>query len=217
MNFDNSQVNPETDVRQQMTSFYQSPMNAYGSSIVQLTNPENEIVKMELVFRGKMIDAQGNVKDIGHSVMNEEGILAVTGTVQSIVNQVTILSNLDKHNVKNIMSFFIYTIVKDLMLNETRYSIGKIEKNVEIDVPIRYSDGTIQYMKKNMVVIYHDRAARDKVLQIALSTAFICVKRGFEGDDKRFWKGTQHENIVKMEGGGQSTKGIGSFLNFWKK
>ena len=194
-----SALNP--NVNQQMASFYNSPMGAYGSSIMHLTNPEQEIYKMELLFKGQVMDNNGTVRQVSYPLMNERGILAITGQVQAIVNQVTIMSNLSQDNLENVMKYqFIYTLVKDLMLNEISYQIGIREEVLQ--------DGSVYY--------YYDKAARDKVLAIALETAFICAKRAYEGDDKRFWKGTQHENIVRTEGGG-ANKGISSILSFWKK
>jgi hypothetical protein len=105
------------------SSPYSSPQHNFGSSIILLTNPENEIYKMELTFRGQQLDLDGNPVDVGEPLMNEKGIASVIGTVQSVVNQVTVMSNLSKQEVPALMDFLGDTLAKDLMVNRVTYNI----------------------------------------------------------------------------------------------
>lgn len=102
---------------------FMSPMQQYGSSILQLTNPENEILKMELTFRSQILDKDGNVIQVGEPLMNDEGVSSIIGQVQSIVNQVAVMSNFEVKDLPKLIDFLGDTIAKDLMMNKIRYNI----------------------------------------------------------------------------------------------
>jgi len=104
-------------------SSFQSPMHGYGSSIILLTNPENELYKMELALRGMIMDKDGKPHSVGDPLMNDEGINSVMGQTQAIVNQITIMSNLTKYEVPMMIDFLGDTIAKDLMVNREKYHI----------------------------------------------------------------------------------------------
>ena len=102
---------------------YQSPMSQYGGSILILTNPENELHKMELTLRNIYEDAEGNQKLVGDPLLNDKGINSVMGLVQTIVNQVTVMSDLKEREIPMLIDFLADTLAKDLMLNRVNYEI----------------------------------------------------------------------------------------------
>jgi hypothetical protein len=59
-------------------------------------------------------------------------------------------------------------------------------------------------------------SARDKIFFTVVSTSYICMRRAFEGDDKKFWKGSQQEITTRHEGL-QSKGGLISKLSGWGK
>ena len=146
-----------TETQQQRQTAFMSPLNQYGSSILHLTNPEGEIYKMELTFRSQILDDEGNPKQIGEPLMNEEGIASVVGQVQSIVSQVTIMSNFKDKDIPLLIDFLGDTLSKDLMMNKIAYDI-------------------------------RSGSARDKIYFIALSTAYVALKRALDNGERRFWK-----------------------------
>ena len=101
-------------------------MTAYGSSIIYLTNPDGELRKAELTYRSQYEDANGKVHQMGEPLMNERGITSVIGQMQSLVNQVTIMSNLEEKEIQSLIMMFANTIIKDLMINRTRYDIKRM-------------------------------------------------------------------------------------------
>lgn len=113
----------EQQPTQVRSSPYASPMHQYGSAIIMMTNPENELHKMELTFRSVKLDDQGNPHPTGDPLMNDYGVSSVIGTIQSLVNQVSIMSNLDKQNISNLIDFIGDTLAKDLMMNTKKYGI----------------------------------------------------------------------------------------------
>lgn len=142
---------------------FSSPQNNYGSSITVLTNPENDLYKMELALRNMMLDKDGNPKKVGEPLLNEDGVSSVVGQVQAIVNQTTVMSNFEKsQQIEMLVDFLGDTLAKDLMVNREFYGINS-------------------------------KSARDKIYYITLTSAYICMKRAFMEGEKRFWKGSQQE------------------------
>lgn len=102
---------------------YQSPMYNHGGSILILTDPEDELYKMELTLRSMRLDQKGQPVVAGEPLLNELGVGSVLGQVQSIVNQVTVMSNLSEAEVRLLIDFLGDTLAKDLMLNRVKYDI----------------------------------------------------------------------------------------------
>ena len=102
---------------------YMSPMHQFAGSIEKLTNPEGELDKMELTFRNVRINAEGMMVSAGQPLMNDYGINSVIGTVQSLVNQITVMSNLNKQEIPMLIDFLGDTLARDLMINRVPYGI----------------------------------------------------------------------------------------------
>jgi len=109
--------------QQARAAAFMSPMQQYGSSILQLTNPDQELLKMELTFRAQILNEDGKAKQIGQPLLNDEGISSVIGQVQSVVNQVTIMSNFQEKDIPMLIDFLGDTLSKDLMMNRKAYEI----------------------------------------------------------------------------------------------
>jgi len=152
---------------------YRSPNQGFDSNMFYLTNPDNEIYKMELLFRGKALNEKNEEVQIGEPLMNEVGVARIVGIVQAgIVNQVTIMGNLNaKSEVPSIMMALADTLITDLMVNRHRYGIK-------------------------------DKSARTSILFTALVKSFIAMKRSTEEgmSDKKFWRGSQHEIVSRVQG-----------------
>lgn len=156
-----------------------NPQQQYGSSITVLTNPENELYKMELALRNMMLDREGNPKPVGEPLMNELGISSVMGQVQAIVNQTTVMSNFDRRDEVILLTDYLAdTLAKDLMVNRHTYNIS------------------------------NDGASRSKIYFIATSSAYICLKRAFSEGERRFWKGTEQNIRQTIESAGSTKPGF---------
>ena len=164
----------------------QAPINTYGNSILQLTNPNNEIYKLELTLRGLREDEDGNIINNPDGwLLNEKGINAVLSIVQSTVNQVAIMSNFEKHEIEVIMLAASDTLVRELMINREKYQIK-------------------------------ESSVRDRIAYVSLMTVFVCLKRGYEEGDRKFWKGSQQSIRHEMVNTAQRQGGVLSKLNPWK-
>lgn len=96
--------------------------------MLQLTNPDTEIYKMEMTFRSCIELKNGEIKQIGEPLMNEQGIASIIGQVQAIVNQVTILSSFEKRDIAMLMNFLSDTLAKDLMMNRKVYKMSEVTR-----------------------------------------------------------------------------------------
>ena len=159
-------------------------MHMYGGSIEKLTEPKDEIRKMELVFRNeRVINSKGETESVDKPLMNEKGINVVKGQVQAIVNQITIMGNITNNEVNAHMLDFADVLIQDLMLNKVKYGIT-------------------------------NPSARNIILSLSIRLAHVCATRGREGDDKRFWKGSQHEVTMRNEQA-QQNSGLFSKVTGW--
>lgn len=166
------------------TTPYSSPMHNFAGSILLLTNPDNELYKLELSLRNMVLDREGNQKSAGKALLNEEGIMSVLGQTQAIVNQVTVMSNLEPQEIPRLVDFLADTLARDLMVNRHYYAI-------------------------------ENAAARDKIYFMALTSAFICMKRANEEGERRFWKGSQQEITTRVDGLAGKQKGVLGKLLGW--
>lgn len=117
-----------TDEQQQQairTTPYQSPMYNYGSSIVMLTNPEDELNQMELTFRSLIVDKDGNTKNLKEPLLNDLGINSVMGQVRAIVSKHSIMGNFDR-DIPMLIDFLADTLARDLMVNRFDYEIRNV-------------------------------------------------------------------------------------------
>lgn len=103
--------------------YFTSPRNMYGSAIISLTNPDNEIKKMELTFKNARLGDNNEIIGGQNPLMNEYGINSIIGIVQSVMNQVTVMSNVTKMEIPAIMEFLSDTLARDLMINRIDYGI----------------------------------------------------------------------------------------------
>ena len=113
----------DTQKQTQTSAPFMSPLNQYGGTIVQLTNPEGELYKMELTLRSQILDADGNPVQIGQPLLSDEGISSVIGQVQTIINQATVMSNFTDKDIPLLVDYLADTLAQDLMQNRVKYNI----------------------------------------------------------------------------------------------
>lgn len=168
------------------TSPYASPMHAYGSSILSLTNPKEELRRMELSFRCVKELSDGTYESIGDPLMNEYGINSVIGIIQSIVNQVTVMSSLSKNEIPLLIDYLADVLAPDLMINRVPYGIKSFA-----------SRDKIFFMSLTTSFITMKRAYEEGI------------------SDKKFWRGSVQEITSRVENSAKRG-GMFSSLNPWK-
>lgn len=119
----NDEMQYEQPIPQIKTSPYASPMHQFSGSLLLLTNPDNELYKLELTLRNCVLDKEGNPRQAGIPLLNDEGVTSVIGQTQAVVSQVTVMSNLEQSEVVMLVDFLGDTLARDLMVNRVRYAI----------------------------------------------------------------------------------------------
>ena len=102
---------------------YQMPIDSYGSNIQQLTNPQIILDNIESTLRSQIRSETGSVIQIGQPLLNEIGIKSIMGQIQGIVNQVTIMSNLEDIDIEGLRNYMADSLAQNLMINNKRYEI----------------------------------------------------------------------------------------------
>lgn len=117
------ELDEEIQTPQVRSSPYQSPIYNYGGSISTLTDPSDELHDMELYFRALVEDSSGKQVRVGIPLMNEQGISSIMGMTRAIVNQITIMGNLDKREIGVMMEYTADTLSKLLMMKRHDFQI----------------------------------------------------------------------------------------------
>jgi hypothetical protein len=173
-----TQVMTDDGTASSSSSPYSSPFYQYGSSIQTMTNPKSLLEDLELYLKGLRKDRKGNVLVVGKPLLNNFGINRIMGLVYSMVNRLTIMSNINKNELPFLMMNFSDAIIQDLMENKAKFDVKD------------HVDCTI-------------------ILNECQNVVFMCIKRGYEEGDRRFWKGSISETRITQDRNKQNE----SFIN----
>ena len=113
----------EEQQRQLQAAPFQSPLNNIGAAILTLTNPENDLYKLELTLRGMKLDLDGNTIKVGEQLVNDAGISDIVGLTQSVVSQMTVMNHFKDRDINCMMLDFADTLVRDLMWKRKEWGI----------------------------------------------------------------------------------------------
>lgn len=102
---------------------YSTPMHNFQSAITTLTSPEDELYMLELELRSMTLDKDGNPKQIGEPLLNEEGIRSILFQIRAAMSRVVIMSNLTEKFVADGTIYLAESLAKDLMMNRDKYEI----------------------------------------------------------------------------------------------
>jgi hypothetical protein len=109
-------------------------------------------------------------------LVNDQGISEILSCARSIISQVTTLSNLEDKDINMIRDYLGDELSRLLMVNRIRYDM-------------KYPEST-----------------RDMIYDTLIIKVVICMKRALNEGERRFWKGSTQEILMRNENkqGGQS-------------
>lgn len=176
----------EYEQPQQNIPYTPGQSNIQASSIVELTNPEDELRNMELMLKNCREDENGNEVPIPNTqpLLNLQGISSVLTQMKSVISRVTFLSKYDENEIRQLMMLFSDSLIQDLMSNRVKYDIKRSED-------------------------------RTKIVRLAQLMVYPALKRAFEANDKAFFSRVQQDMTVRMMGQEGKKGGILSKLNPW--
>lgn len=135
---------------------YQSPISMYGSAITTLTNPDDQLYKLELSLKGYR-EVDGKLISTGKPLLNDVGVQSVISQVQSLVSQIGIMSNLDRNEVSNLCVNAADILIKDLIINGFKYDIknsadkdiiwGLVVNNIFLALKRAFQEGDRRFWK----------------------------------------------------------------------
>lgn len=114
----------------QQDSPYQIPQGAKDGTMLYITNPEDEIRRLELTMKGMYEDSNGKLISYGKPKMNELGIQSIIGMVRSVVSQINIMGQEDKREVNQIMLDYINTLAKVLMTKWQDFGLNREDREM---------------------------------------------------------------------------------------
>jgi hypothetical protein len=117
---------------------YQVPRQMYNSNMVILTNPEPEIYKLSLLFRGLEQDNNGNMIRISNPKVNELGLSSILTHLRSAVAQIGILGHIEKKDLSALQTFFADGLIRDLMVHRLAYNMSYEDRDVIFRACIRF-------------------------------------------------------------------------------
>lgn len=162
---------------------YSNPMYNFAGSIVEMTDTEELLYRLECNLKGMIINNKGEEIKVGKALLNDEGIKDIIGIVRSAGSQSSVMTEFEGNEIKVIMEYLNDTLAKTLMVNRINYGI-------------------------------YNPSARDVIVFMANACTFAIIKRGFEGGERRFWKGSQQELTIK---GNEPNKKSGIFGSLFKR
>ena len=137
---------------------YSNPYTSTGS-IVEMTNTEDLLFRLESNLRGEFVNSSGVPVKVGGSLMNSEGIKDVMMIMRSFSDRASVMTHFTNKDIMMLMEFLNDVIIKALMVNRVNYG-------------------------------FNNPSGRDLVLSACNFCGFSIIKRGLEGGERRFWKGS---------------------------
>ena len=151
------------------SSPYASPNSQLGSSIILLTNPSDDLFELELKLKGLGENSKGEVIRISDRLVNDQGISEILSCARGAISQVTTLSNLEQKDIDIIRDYLGDELSRLLMINRIRYNM-------------KYPEST-----------------RDMIYDTIIIKCVICMKRALSEGERRFWKGSTQEILMRNE------------------
>lgn len=145
---------------------FSNPSNSHVSSIVNLTNPEDELEKLELRLRCIRIDSDGNKVQYAEPLLNEEGINRVMAQISDIVNPNTYLSEFNSREIERFLEMKTDVLTCSLLRNKHIWGVKDSTVMNEINTTLlslslivlkRAQDGSDKRFWKGSVQEFHNR------------------------------------------------------------
>lgn len=111
---------------------FSSPMMDRTGNIMLMTSTKEELDNLKLVLRNQIKDDKGRILQIGKPLLNEKGVTAVIGMVQSLMHRVTIMSSLKEREIGMLMLEVADSLNYILMLNRVNFEIKDQSSRISI-------------------------------------------------------------------------------------
>lgn len=101
-----------------------APLHSFGANaIITLTNPNEDLFRLECALRGLDIDQIGNIQKVGEPLMNKEGAHQVISMLRSRAHKIQVLGYINKDEKDRETMEVMDVLVQKLMVNKEKFDI----------------------------------------------------------------------------------------------
>lgn len=126
-----------------------SPRGAYGSSIIVLTDPSEDLFQIECVLRGIDYDKDGNIRKTGDPLMNDFGISRIIGLIKSRAHKIQVMGTAKEDDINKTLKYIGDTIVIQLMINRKKFEINEADRTFVTTLILNYLDSLMKSAQDN--------------------------------------------------------------------
>lgn len=109
--------------KSQQVPYMSSPRDTLGSTMILMTETDNEIHKLELFMRGYQETENKKLVRVGEQSCNDECVGQVIGMAQTIANKIFQFGHHEREEINHILDFANDAIVKILMVRKKEFGI----------------------------------------------------------------------------------------------
>ena len=149
-----------------------NPIAEYNDGVLKLVDQSQELYNIELKLRGKRLDINGQETQISEPLCNNLGVQRIISLLEG-----------SGMNTGNIMTHYekkhiqnVLTLIGTTLI----YMLGRNRINFEIE----------------------NDSIRDSIFTIVITACHATLHRSWEGGERKFLKGSQHEITTRVEGSG---------------
>ena len=114
---------------------YMNPNQADLNSLLsELTNPENQILEVEMSLKGKQINEKGEYVQVSKPLLNDEGVANMLRIIRTMVSRVMFVSNLTEEQVAKLTIALGRSICKDITMNGIKYNIDPNDRETIVNI-----------------------------------------------------------------------------------
>ena len=107
------------------------PMERFGTSILLLTSPNDDLYRFELFLRRLKVDSEGNLvklSDTTRPMLNDMGVNDILSCMSSVINRSIALSNLEEWEVYLLLEQTSFSIITLLTFNGYLYGVAESDR-----------------------------------------------------------------------------------------
>lgn len=111
----------------------------HKSSILQLTDPEDDLYKFELFLRSLKSLPNGETVSVGKPLLNNKGINSVMAAIESVVHHMNALSNFTADDILYLHETLKDNLILDLMVNSLDYDVERQNRDLIVGNALRFA------------------------------------------------------------------------------
>lgn len=104
-------------------SNFGTPVSQFGEGIIVLTDPSDEVARINLRLKGYTKQVDGSWAKTDDEWLNDDGVSKIMANIEPNVSQNIHLSNYEERDVSNMMLNVSDTIIETLLMGRVKYGL----------------------------------------------------------------------------------------------